>query len=317
MARRGAARPRAPHHRRRHRHPAPPLLLLLLLALLAPPAPAAAATPPGNCTKRTAVVFTGEARGDEATWASLAAHLVAPNDADVLLDVWDVSPEARAALERIFRPCEFYTEAYNIDWKRSVVEKDPRFQLLGDTLYAIGPGETAHVVDEYARMAHAGKLLQRHGHAVVIRARLDARFAAPFPLPPAYNGSAAALGSAAPPPRNSVVGALEWGGRMYDAGEGPPTCPKMMSDNFAYGDFWGMRAYLDVFPHMFRLLEAMHADAGFRLWWATGNARVENTFLGNAESFVAWRLRATGVACAHAAEPFCLVRHHADGQWLC
>jgi hypothetical protein len=286
-------------------------LLLCLLALGAPLA-RAAAPPPGNCAKRTAVLFTGEARGDAASWQALAANLVAPNDADVILDIWDVPPETRAELQRIFAPCEFYAEAYSLEWKRSVVAKDPRFQLVGETLYAIGPGETSHVVDEYARMAHATKLLQRHAHAVVIRARLDAAFGAPFLLPPAYGPNASA-----PPPRNTVVASLEWGGHIYDNGETAPTCPKMISDNFAYGDYWGMRSYLDVFPNMFRLLDAMHADAGFRLWWVTNNARVPDTFLANAEAFVAWRLRTAGVACAHAPEPCCLRRRQADGQWRC
>ena len=234
---------------------------------------------------------------------SIKEKLIDPNNLDVIVDTWSTSRELEAELNATLQPCEWFAEPYTLAWKQSIVASEPRFQLVGDTLYTIGAGETKHVVEQYYRLWHSSSLLLKHRHKLVVRARLDSLFLTEVKLPEK-------------PPPNSVYALMEWL-YGYDAGESEPLCPKMMNDLFAYGDYWGMRNYNDVFPYMFRILDEMRADPGFRLWWEVGNARAPGTFLSNAESFLAWRLRLAGVNCKNIALPLCVYRRRQDGVWAC
>ena len=255
-----------------------------------------------TCSRRGVVVFTGDVRGDVHTWESAKRHLVDTNQFDVIIDTWSTSPETQQLLEATLQPCDVFYQPYTTEWKQQVLAVEPRFQLIGDTLYAISPSETKHVVDQFYRLWHSASLLAKYNHEVVVRVRLDAYFTANVTIPEKL-------------PLNSVFASLEWGYR-YDEGEADPVCPKMMNDFFAYGDYWGMRTYNDVFPVMFRVLHAMQQDPGFRHWWDVGNIRAPGTFLANAESFLAWRLRLSNVSCHHVDNPFCLHRQHGS-EWIC
>lgn len=247
------------------------------------------------CNRRGVVYFTGEIRGSMESWSAMKQRLVDGNDLDVMFDVWSSTPEKHAALKTLFAPCEWYDEPYGDSWKERVMRMDPRFQKVNGNLYTIGARETPHVVDMCYRLHHANSLLEKYNHSVVVRARLDQHFRSDVIIPHTVESHA-------------VYADLKWGPIAYDAGEAEPLCPKMMDDRFAYGDYWGMRAYNDVYPNMFRILNNMREDPGFRLWWESGNLRNPGTFLSNAESFVAWRLRLANVRCHQLAVAPCLVR---------
>jgi hypothetical protein len=173
------------------------------------------------CTRRRAVVFAGELRGDAVTWLRVHKQLVLHNDLDVVIDVW-TAPEALEVLAKeLFQPCEFYHEPYSLEWKREVLSKEPRFQLsAAQHLFALSDSEVFHQWDAAYRIWHSFTLLSRYDFDVVVRARLDSHFPRPVSLPLQVEP-------------HSVYARLEWQGVTYEDGEREPLCPKMMQDVFA------------------------------------------------------------------------------------
>lgn len=252
------------------------------------------------CTKPVVVVFTGELRGDESGWRELLRLLVQPNDADVILDVWSAAPETEAASRAVFQPCVFFSEPYAHEWVAAQAAKQRRFVVVGDNLHVQSPRETPHVVSQFYRMSHSWRFVARHDFTSVIRARTDLRLFQPL-----------SIGPQAP---NTVHTNFEWAGVTYDAGMTPPECPKMANDLLAWGDYWGMATYHDVFNSIYHVLAEMQKDPGYREWYLVNNVRAPGTFLHNAESLLAWRLRLGNVKCVHESFGLTVLRKHGN-EW--
>lgn len=249
----------------------------------------------GTCSKSVVVVFTGEVRGDTYMWTNIRDAIINPNNADVVIDVWSTTPGRELELRRFFNPCIFRTHNRSEIWKRCIVREDPRFKLVGENIHTIGPGESGTVVSMFYNMFRSAELWKRFSFKAVIRARLDVTYRMRIPLPKVLDPY-------------SVYGDFSWAGRRDDIPnmDSRQACDRMMSDTFAFGDFWGMATFHDVFPTLPLLLEYMKQEQGFRNWWSVGNHRAPGTFLSNAEAFLAWRLRLSYVHCHHFNAPQCL-----------
>jgi len=95
---------------------------------------------PASCKRRRVVVFAGELRGDGVTWLHLREALVANNDLDVIFDVWQAHAALELLAQELFKPCDWFSEPYEGDWKQREVARQPRFTLSNNgQLYALSP----------------------------------------------------------------------------------------------------------------------------------------------------------------------------------
>lgn len=268
----------------------------------------------GGCSGRRAVLFSGQVRGDVQLWTHIRDQLVVPNGLDVMIDVWSSSAEQEAALRSIFEPCYFFSESDG-DWKARAAAEDPAHFALasapwlpnGTALYlrvgaaADWQGNWSHwvregegqysgealcceglhgtFVDAFYRLFHGIQVLQKFSHSLIVRARLDTYWPEGPPAIPAQD----------PPPNTLFIPSL---GNAYEE-----RCPLYAHDQSAYGDFLGMRTYLDVYPLLPSLIREMasmqrekpheldHKRVGFfqeeailgqRLWMSRVSCRMWN-----------------------------------------
>ena len=230
--------------------------------------------------------FTGEIRGDNSSWLLLRENLIEANNADVIFDLWTGEPEKEALLKIIFRPCAWFTEPYDAAYVERVQANEPRFKFIDGNLYAIGKGETIHVVDSFYRTHHAMNKSRwdlTEG-SVLVRARLDQYFGFPVKIPLEIPQGALYL------PSLSL--------------HSQPSCPMNANDLFAFGDYAAMSIYFDVFPHMFDILAAMKKNPGYTEWWNKTDLErpQEGKFRCDSEGFLGWHLRMNNVSCLFAPQ---------------
>lgn len=178
---------------------------------------------PASCKRRRVVVFAGELRGDGVTWLRLREALVANNHLDVIFDVWQAHAALELLAQELFKPCDWFSEPYEGDWKQRKVARQPRFTLSNNgQLYALSPRKLWHQWDAAYRLWHSDSLVAKHSFDIVVRARLDSHFPRHVSLPLSV-------------PANSVYAHMEWDGIGWEDGEAEPQCPFMLNDMFAYG----------------------------------------------------------------------------------
>ena len=259
------------------------------------------------CSRNKVVLLTGLIRGNNYTWSSIIQNLILPNDADVVLDIWSGSQEQHKQLVTLFQPCVFFSENFDVWLKRARYRN--WFKVYNDNLYIEDPQEAVvlkNSIYQFYRVWHSFTLLSKSTakSPVVIRSRLDSFYASPVAIPAAI-------------PPNTVFGDLAWGGISYEDDDNPKSCPKMINDQFSYGDFWGMSIYHDVYLHMKRLHDYMKTIPGYRKVWTVQPVfRHNSTFLECPESFLAFRLRMSAVSCRNIPIVWCLARN-VSGNWHC
>ena len=283
-----------------------------------------------GCALERVVLFAGELRGDAALWRHIHRVLVAPNNLDVVIDIWDEGGGAHAReeeLRSIMVPCMWFGEPQpDGNWTRRAQSAAPALRATPEA----GPSgsqflgflgnvqEAHHMLQAFYRQHHSFTLLEQalEGVAlrprVVVRARLDHFFDTKVLIPEAL-------------PPHSVWAPLSWGPISLEAGDTEPACPKMMNDFFAYGDWAGMQDYHSAYGNLTSLLTAMRADPGYRLHWEVGNVRAPGTFLHNPGAFLAWQLRTAGTRCFDLSarlSPWntranCVSRLQPGGRWAC
>jgi hypothetical protein len=260
-----------------------------------------------TCNKRVMIVFTGPIRGDNCSWQVLFNNLVLYNDADVVIDVWNDTPEREQLLKSIFRPCLWFSEPYDNNYVSRMKKLEPRFEVVEGFLHVTSKGETGlpnpqlHVVDQYYRMYHAFNLIGQRD-SVIVRARLDQFFLFPLKIP----------------------AALVQPNFLYILDDpGSPSCPLTINDMFAYGKYDSMQSYFNVFPNLITINNEMKAHPGYTVWWENNNVAKIGGFINNPETFLGWNVQKSNVSCSWAkvfpmwTREHCVVRQLQNAQWQC
>ena len=82
-------------------------------------------------------------------------------------------------------------------------------------------------------------------------------------------------------------------------------CGQMPNDWFAFGDRAAMGQYLAAFPELPSLHVHMRATRGSCDWWRCHNYRYNFTFLNNAEAYLGFHMRRSGLRCRDLNQPSC------------
>lgn len=257
----------------------------------------------GNCTAAVAILIAGEARSGLAVWERVQTALVAPNRADVLLHAWESS--LAYELRDFFHPCAATFEPYNMTTKLAMQALVPRLKLIREHLYIIDHHETPHVVDYFYIKWRASQLLarveqhQRSGkqYELVVFVRPDVNFlTSPVRVQLSQPELTVALLKTDHRPDSNDTSHTD----PFTRGQ----CGQTVNDWFAYGTSASMKLFLDGFRHLPELHDTMLATPGYCKWWKCHNFRYRGTFLNNAESFLGFHIRATGLRCVELTEQY-------------
>jgi hypothetical protein len=230
-------------------------------------------------------------------------------DGAVVRSIMQEQQQQRRTDELCATECEVYGEAY----MASVLTRHPGFKLIGGKLRFRDMRETPHVVDFFYKRFAALQLLRRierqrgWRYTSVVVVRPDVCFVS--------RDTDAARLPAQLLPRTVYVHDSD---HHHDSTDTDSTadpmarglCGQMPQDWFAFGDRESMGLYLGAFPALPAMYAQMRKVSGACDWWKCHNYRYNFTFLLNAESFLGYHLRASGLGCKdvrHLQPPIALV----------
>ena len=281
---------------------------------------ASSALPRDACRASVAVLVAGEFRdflqpyrpGDlhwrnlsaASVWRRLYETVVVPNGpADLFVHSW-TSQLAQQLVAEV-RPCASVCEGYDREYVERILVRHQGFRLIRGFLRFNNSRETPHIVDFFFKRYAALQLMeafeQRRGQAyravvltrpdVVVLSRL---IALPSRLKPStvyvhnsdHHHDSTDMDTTADPIDRAL-------------------CGQMPNDWFAYGDRASMGTYLRAFIELPQLHAQMRETRGSCDWWRCHNYRYNFTFLNNAEAYLGFHLRRSGLRCSElrAARP--------------
>ena len=279
----------------------------------APPCNSSAALP-SQCTATVAVLVTGEFRDflppgkpRENRWRSLSAQsvwrrlheaVVAPNGpADLFVHSWASTLAQQLIGQLPVRPCACVCEAYDRSYVERILARYRGFRLIRGFLRFNNSRETPHIVDFFYKrhaalqLLHAFELRRGQAYRAVVLTRPDVVVNSPPILLPRRLM-----------PRTIY---LHNSDHHHDSTDSDTTadpiargqCGQMPNDWFAYGDRTAMGQYLEAFTELPQLHAHMRATPGSCDWWRCHNYRYNHTFLNNAEAYLGFHLRRSGLRC--------------------
>ena len=254
-----------------------------------------------SCNAEVAVLVAGEPRSGPDVWRKLRDMLVVPNQADILMHVWQ--HELAIQMQSTLQPCAATSEPYNMTTKHAMLALVPRLKLINKHLYISDKRETPHIVDFFyikwkasRLLVHVEHHLRKRQYTIVTFVRPDIVFLAPVRLrltQPEW--TLALLHKDHRPDSNDTNGTDPLSRGM---------CGQTVNDWFAYGTSVSMNLYLSGFLTLPHVHDLMLATPGYCKWWKCHNFRYKGTFLNNAESVLGFYIRMVGLGCNDVSEPF-------------
>ena len=250
-----------------------------------------------------AVIFAGEARGDERVWSNIRTNLIVQTRADAFAALWN-TPAAECFWRNVAGPHAHLRRSRQLLLVEPLLPRNTSFDNASNEEIALAFGlnprredgmlarpQVRRVLPQYYMVRLAFQLVRETAHEVLVRARSDVIFDWPIMLRLAAADAV-------------HVEAGRWEVRAHElAMYGPGTCGSMPNDWFAFGKRAPMASYarmLDAAGEWYPLLRHDPSLKDWRKVWfgAAHGVRPNNSFLNNQEGMLGFYLRWAGVPCA-------------------